>query len=173
MTVLTIRLDGRGIEVRTSATAATDQVPRSARDRTGTRPGEDEDPPGALLGRPHPPRSLEAPRPRDRPEPEGRQGQAARLPGQAGGRPQVGATSKSNLRAARRSSPGRSRFRRNPHEVAKRSLQHAAFSSEGEAIAPVRGKHGRVLLLHPGQARRRPPLSPSRTHSCPRGPRVC
>ncbi len=40
----------------------------------------------------HPPRPLQASRPRDRPEPEGRQGQAQGLPGQAGGRPALGTT---------------------------------------------------------------------------------
>ena len=49
--------------------------------------GEDEDPQGALLSRPRPARSLEASRPRDRPEPATGRVQATRIPGQARRRP--------------------------------------------------------------------------------------
>ena len=73
----------------TSATSANGALPGAEGDRTEARQGEDEDPPGALLRRSHPPRPLEAGRPCDRPEPEARRIQAPRLPGQPGRRPQV------------------------------------------------------------------------------------
>ena len=88
-----------------STTATTDgALPGAEGDRTDARTGEDEDPPGALLGRPHPPRSLAASRPRDRPEPEARRSQAPRLPGQAGRRPALGTTA-SETREGRQSAP--------------------------------------------------------------------
>ena len=85
----------------TTATAsATDgALPRAEGGRTDARNGEDEDPQGALLRGSHPPRSLQASRPRHRPEPEARHGQAPRLPGQDGGRPAL-ISSKTTVRRA-------------------------------------------------------------------------
>jgi hypothetical protein len=64
-------------------------MPRAEGRRSGPWPREDEDPPGALLGRAHPARALAASRSRDRAEPEARPLQAPRLPGQAGRRTPV------------------------------------------------------------------------------------
>ena len=61
---------------RPASATADGALPGAEGDRADAWPGEDEDPPGALLGRTHPPRSLEAGRPRDRPEPEAGRDQA-------------------------------------------------------------------------------------------------
>ena len=76
-----------------TAAAATASGPLSCPEsaRAATRRREDEDPASALLGRQHPPRSLQAfaARPRGEPVTAARHDQAPELPGQAGARPEL------------------------------------------------------------------------------------
>ena len=69
-----------------------DPLPRSARARAQARSGEDEDPPGTLLGRTGAARTLEAlaPGARGQADPAAGLAQAPRLPRQPGGRQEVG-----------------------------------------------------------------------------------
>ena len=73
----------------TTTATSPDSLPCATRPRTAPRSREDEDPAGALLGRQHPPRSLQAiaGRPRRLAEPEAGRHQAQELPGQARRRP--------------------------------------------------------------------------------------
>jgi hypothetical protein len=66
-----------------ASSATGDALPSAEGDRPAARPGSRPDPPSALLGRPHPSRSLQAGRARDRAEPATGRRQAPQLPGQA------------------------------------------------------------------------------------------
>src|SRR5207253_5690299 len=69
-----------------ATTSANGPLHGAAGDRPHALQGQGQDPREALLGGTHPPRELATSRPRDRPVPEGRQGQARRLQGQPGRR---------------------------------------------------------------------------------------
>ena len=162
------RLQSHLLQLRQGATAATTSCATSApapllgpeSPRATPRSCEAQDQTATLLSRQSPPRSVEASRARDRPEPGTGRGQARRLPGQPGRRAPVAACGTPPFSSAASS------WRTRAVTGKRHRASGAGLFSAGAGLEPARPLGGHLILSRPCRSR---PVSVGLSFSCSPG----